>query len=724
MVHTFSSNRINRRTVYLTILFIVVCGIALVALILPYAKPLTEETLQVGSVAPQDILAPYAKAYKSEILTENQRVKAAAEVAPIYSQADTGVARRQMERLRVAFSYISAVRADRYASREQQISDLAALKYVHLDQDTIQSILDLSDSRWETVQQESTAVLEQVMRNTIREDKLEDARRGVPALISLSLPEDQANIVALLVTGFVAPNTLYNKTMTEAARQQARAAVTPVSRAFVAGETIVQRGTVITPIDLEALQQFGLLQTHYRTQDIFGAASLVLVVMIFLVVYLIRSHAMLKGPQSARALTLTAILFLVFLISARLSIPGHTVVPYVFPVATYGLIICALFGAEPALVSSLPLAILITYGLPYSLELTLYYVMGSLFGVLTLGKAKRVTSFFRAGAVIAASGIAVVISYRLPQPATDWIGVATLIGAALINGAASAGGTLILQFFLAQMLNMTTALQLMELSRPDQPLLQFLLRSAPGTYQHSLQVANLSEQAAEAIGADALLTRVGALYHDAGKAVDPFFYIENQVPGELNPHDDLDPTVSAAAVIRHVHEGVELARKFRLPRRIQEFIIEHHGDMLAGYQYCNAVKAAGGDESQVEKEKFRYPGPRPQSCETALLMLADGCEAKVRAEHPKDENELRQLIRSVIDNRVGLGELDDTDLTLRDLQNIEDSFTTTLRGIYHPRLQYPRLEDLRLTPREILPGTPALPTTTEVKADPSPPTYT
>jgi cyclic-di-AMP phosphodiesterase PgpH len=287
-----------------------------------------------------------------------------------------------------------------------------------------------------------------------------------------------------------------------------------------------------------------------------------------------------------------------------------------------------------------------------------------------------------------------VIVYRLPQPETDMLGLLTLVGSAGIYGAASAGLTLLLQFFLAQLLGLTTALQLMELSRPDHPLLQLILRGAPGTYQHSLQVANLAEQAAERIGGDALLTRVGALYHDAGKIADPIFYIENQVPGNPNPHDELDPVISAAIIIQHIPKGLELARKYKLPRRIQDFISEHHGDSITRYQYTKALEAAGRDESKVDMNDFRYPGPAPQSRETALLMLADGCEARVRADHPRNEEELRELIKEVVDLNVRIGSLKHTDLTLQDLESIIDSFTTTLRGIYHPRIKYPKLEAL------------------------------
>ena len=231
----------------------------------------------------------------------------------------------------------------------------------------------------------------------------------------------------------------------------------------------------------------------------------------------------------------------------------------------------------------------------------------------------------------------------------------------------------------------------MEISRPDYPLLQFLLRNAPGTYQHSLQVANLAEQAAETIGADALLSRVGALYHDVGKSTNASFFIENQVPGNLNSHDDLDPIKSAATIIQHVSDGLQLTRKYRLPPRIRDFISEHHGTLVTRYQYTRAVEAAGNNPNLVDLEQFRYPGPAPRSRETALLMLADSCEARARAELPKDDAELRKLIKNVIDYCQKEGQLDNTSITLRDLSQITSSFFSTLKNIYHPRLHYPEL---------------------------------
>jgi len=676
----------RRQNIGLVFLLLAIFVFILVGLMIPYITTQIDSQLSSGEVASREITAPRSLTYTSEILTDAQKESAANSIAAIYSPPDTSIARNQLESLRGTLAFSNSVREDSFSSMEEKLADLAALEDIDLDQETALSILDLSDSRWQAVQQEAIVVLEQVMRATIRENQLEDARDNVPALVSLSLPEDQAAIVSELVLGFVAPNSLYNEVLTETARQNARESVTPVERSFVQGQTLLLKGQIISETDLEALEQFDLIRTQTRWQDVLSAGALALLTLVYFMVYFSRNPSL---TEDLRGLSVIFVLFVVFLIGGRFLVNSQTFIPYIYPIAAFSLVVASLFGTQTALVFTLPLIILFTYDTPNAFELTLYNLVGSFTGVFALGAARRITSFFWAAALIAFSEVMLIIAFRIAQPNADYIGIAALIGIALVNGIAASSLAVLLQYIIAQILGLTTALQLMEISRPDHPLLQFILRNAPGTYQHSLQVANLAEQAAENIGADTLLTRVGAIYHDAGKALNPFFFIENQLPGNTNPHDNLSPVSSSHMIIRHVPDGLELARKYRLPRRIQDFIEEHHGTMITRYQYAKAVEAAGGDDTLVDESEFSYPGPRPKSRETAILMLADGSEARVRAERPPDENALRKVIKSVIEHRLSTGQLDETDLTLRDLDQLIDSFTTTLRGIYHPRIEYP-----------------------------------
>lgn len=689
------------------ILLALAAGLALVALVWIQPSDLGNMSLQEGAVAPVDILASYSITYESEVLTAQQRDAAAQAIPPSYTTPDTRIARQQVDLLRATLTYVSATRADAFASTQQKIADLTILQGVHISPELAETLLALPVDQWETIQEETVLVLQQVMRSSIREGQVEDARRSIPALVSLSLSENHAKLVVELAGLFVTSNSFYSQELTDAQRELARLAVAPVVRSFVKGETVVRRGKVLNAADLEALQQLGLLKAKDNRLNLANAGLVVALSFSFSILYLRRRKRILEDLRRTTFLVAT---FLIFLFAARWIVPGHVVLPYLYPMAAFSLLLSALFGMQAGLALGLPLSLMITYGFPNALELTLYYTLSSMFGVLVLGRAHRIASYFWAGMFVSLVGVATLLTYRLLDPFTDLAELATLAGASLANGAASMGLTMVLQFFAAQMLGLATSLQLLELSRPDRPLLRFILLNAPGTYQHSLQVANLAEQAAELIGADALLTRIGALYHDAGKALNPQSFIENQVPGAANIHNTLSPQESAAIIIRHVTDGLELAKKYRLPARIHGFIAEHHGTMSTSYQYVLAVRAVAGDESQVDKEEFRYPGPRPQSRETALVMLADGCEARARAERPKSEADLQAIIQEIIHTRLLDGQLDETTLTTQDLHTALLSFTGTLRGIYHPRIEYPKLSDIPgPAPRATQPDAPALP---------------
>ncbi|MCH7480916.1 MAG: HDIG domain-containing protein [Chloroflexi bacterium] len=688
-----------RHSIFLGLLAVISTLLTMGVMLIPQTLGTTLLPLAEGDVTSQDILAPFAESFESETLTEIRRQEAADAIEPVYDLPDANIARTQIDRLRSALAFVASVRADDLASTEQQLDDLAALQDINLSEDSATALLNLSDAGWQNVQAEAISVLEQIMRTPIRDDRLNEARSSVPNLVSLSLPEDQAQLVIEFVSGFTAANSLYDEAATEAAKETARQAEPSVIVAYKTNETIVRRGQVITAADLEALEAFGLVQPQIRWQDQLGVFSLVAVSILLMAIFL-RYRPDLTGDS--RGLTIIAILFILFLVSARLTIPGRTVIPYIFPIAGFSLVVTALFSSQVAIIAALPLGALAAYELPNALDLTLYYILGSIIGALVMKRAQRIATYFWAGAATAGAGALLIIAYRLPEAGFDLIGLATLIGASMVNGFFSGSLTIILQFFLAPTLGLTTTLQLHEISRPDHPLLQFILRNAPGTYQHSLQIANLSEQAAELIGAKALLTRVGALYHDAGKARYPQFFIENQVPESPNPHDELSPTESAAVILRHVPDGLDLAKKHRLPRRIRDFIAEHHGTTMTRYQYAKAIEAADGDKSKVEQADFRYMGPRPQSRETALVMLADGCEARTRAERPKTREELTILVKSMFDTRIAAGQLDDTGITMRDLSIIAESFINTLRGIYHPRIMYPNFDEKTKPVKEVI----------------------
>lgn len=670
-------------------LLLITSILSFAALVLPIALRPSAYPYKIGDVSNQDITAPSTLSYTSEILTEKAQQDAASAIGPVYLPADPSITRTQIDNLHIALNYITSVRADNFASFDQKISDLASLKTIQLSQETASILLNLPEDGWRVVQQESLTVLEQTMRKTIRDNQVQDARNSLPTMINFSLHEDQSAAVIALVTPFIVANSLYSEELTSQARLNAINSVQPVIKKYVSGQSILQRGQVITAEQWEALEKFGLIKTSNKSKDYVAAFSLVLVLALLISVFF--KWRNLSSRQDLRDLTVIAMTFLVFLYGARFLIPNRAVLPYFYPLPAFALIIGTLVNFETSLIFTIVISILAAYDLPYSLNITIFYVISSIFGLLILGKGKKISQFLVSAISISISGSLIILAFRFSDASTDLLGVVTLLGVTFLNGFASASIALLIQFFLSQILGLTSALNLLEISRPDHPLQQFILQNAPGTYQHSLQVANLAEQAAEAIGADPILARAGALYHDAGKALNPQFFIENQVPGKIDSHDNMDPVLTAQTIIAHVTDGIKLANKYRLPPRIKDFINEHHGTLITRYQYSRALENAGNDPAKVDLELFRYPGPTPRTKETALLMFADRCEAKARAELPKDDEAILTLINRVFDDCIKEGQLNSTNLSFKDLRVVESCFLKTLQNTYHPRIQYPEI---------------------------------
>ncbi len=663
----------------------------LVAINLPLTQEVSSIVVEVDDVSPSEILAPYEYSYASEVLTEQARQEAANAIPNYYDPPDSQVARQQLSQLQAVLAVIDSDRVElqeSIASREQILEEMTSLAALQLDEETANTILNLQEDRWQAIKLETESVLQQVMRDEIREDRLEEAKRTVPAYIGIatSFSSIETDLVVELATAFVAPNSLYNDEATQAARETARQSVAPVVESYAAGETIIDRGEVVTELHIEALQAYGLLKPPNRIQDIALEGLLIVVLGVCLALFTLRSHP--KEVRQPRVAATLSGLFILSSLAMKAMVPGPGVLAYLFPAATVPILLSALFGNGLGVLSALIGGVIASYLGARGHELALYVTLSGTLGALTIGKADQLRSFLWSGLAASMAAVAIIVVFRFTDPATSTLGRITLVGMGIASGMLSAILSLGLLQPIGSLLGMITSMQLYELARPDNPVLQLLLRNAPGTYQHSLQVANLAEQAAREIGANPLLTRVGALYHDAGKAVRSQFYIENQLPGQ-NVHEQLDPTTSAGIIISHVQEGLELARKHRLPAVIQHFISEHHGTMRASYQYRSALETVQGDESKLDPRDFTYPGPRPHSRETALLMLADSVEAKTRADNPGNEEELDVLVHQVIKNRLDQGQLDNTDLTLRDLETIRHSFVSTLKGIHHPRIRYP-----------------------------------
>ena len=673
--------RVAVRATLLSLLFVVVVSLILVFQLLP-----TEQvTLEEGDVSPVDIRVPRKTAYVSEIKTEEARTEKERGVKDAYDPPDARIARQQVARARQVLNYIDSVRHDAYASSEVKADWIAAIPDLDFPPAVIGQTLLLSEGDWSEVSNEVVYVIDQVMREEIGEGQLAGAKRALPTKVSLDLSEEEAEIVSELAKNFIKANSFYNKEKTEENRRLARESVEPVTRVLEEGEVVLRAGDIVDSLDLEALDALGLRQAETEWPDIVSAVLFVVAVTIVLDLYLLRLRS--DFWASRRHTFLVFLLVVLFILAAKLMVPGHTLLPYLFPSAALSMLLMVLLGPQMAIVVTIVLSLMVGFMAGGSLELTTYALVGSLIAALSLWRADSLNAFLRAGIYAILANVAVILAFRLPDQKFDLLGIVQLVLASVSNGGLSAILTLGGFFLLGSVFDITTPLRLMELARPTHPLLRRLLLKAPGTYHHSLLVSNMAEQAAEQIGADALLARVGAYYHDIGKTVRPYFFVENQADG-INVHDRLDPKTSAQIIVSHTKDGLDLAKKYRLPRKIQEFIAQHHGAGRVSYFYEQA-RQQEGDAGTVDEDDFRYHGPRPASQEVAIVMLADGCESAVRSARPTSAEEIDELVRKVINDRLLRGELDDSDLTLRDLDKIREAFTSILQGVFHPRIKYP-----------------------------------
>ncbi len=677
-----------RALVHVLVFAVVVGAVIMISLLLNFPGA-SIVSVDVGEPSPKTIVSPKTTRYKSEVLTQEARDRASENVAPIYNVPESRVARKQLARAHEVISYIDLVRNDPYATEEEKISQLQAIPDLALSEQTAKNILSLSDDAWKKVTDEALRILSIVMRREIREGEEDQARRAIPALISLDLNDRQADAVQALVNGLITANTFYNEEETQKARDEAAQAVAPVYRTITAGETILEEGDTITPLDIEALGALGLLKKQRTWQD-YLSAFLIALVFDAILVFFITARRRDFWSETTPVLLL-GIIFGSFIIAARLMLPMHTLLPYLFPLASMAMLIGSLIDLPIAVMASALLTLLMGRFIGVELDIMIYLFLGSVVGALALGKAERLNSFVRAGIWVIVVNLVMLTAFNLPQPLADEQGLMEMAFSAVVNGIFASSFTLVIYYLLGQVFGMTTSLQLLEISRPNHPLLRQLLLKAPGTYHHTLIVSNMAEEAAVAIGADSLLVRVGSYYHDIGKIIRPYFFIENNTDGE-NPHDRIDPYTSARIIISHVSDGVDLAKKYHLPNSIIDFIREHHGTTRVEYFYHKAVQMEK-DPSEVDESAFRYPGPKPHTRETAILMLADGSEAVVRAMRPQTQEEMLEVIHSVINRRLMSGQLDNSPLTLRDLTMIADAFARVLQGIHHPRIKYPGEED-------------------------------
>lgn len=654
-------------------------------LILSFDLPGSNQVIAVvGQPAQNDIFSPRSMTYTSDLLTNQAREQASRIVSEVFTPLDLAIGRSQLTLAREVFTFIEAVRADSSATIGRKLEYLTAIEGLTISEAGGQALLDLSQADFDEVRANVFAIIEDLMRQEIRPAQISDFQRTARRLVSLELSTTQTSVVAELAPQFIVPTVFPDEEATASARSEAAAAVPPVSRTVARDQRIIRAGEIVTDTDYELLSELGLLQqsTNWLHALSMGLISLGITILISL--YWVRFQR--QQFANGRYLGVLGGFILIFTLVGKIMMASD-MLAYWFPLAALSLLLAVIYDFRFSILITGLMAGLIGIISPNSLEMTVYLASGGILSVLTLKDTQRMAAFFRAG-LLAAGGyfFVVVVFWLLAGSDKNPSDLAMPAISSLGNGLISSALTLAGFYVLGGLFGIVTILQLQDLSRLDHPLLRELLRLAPGTYHHSIMVANLAEQAAERIGANSTLVRVSAFYHDVGKTVRPPFFVENQEG--VNPHASLDPLTSARIVIKHVADGVGLARQYRLPFQVQDIIAEHHGTRPVKSFYRKAQEAAG-EGGEIDIQAFRYPGPRPRSREAAIVMLADAIDATSTALRPNTEKAIEKLVNTIIEEDILEGQLNDSKLSMGDIDQLRASFIETLKGRFHVRVQYP-----------------------------------
>src|SRR5687768_14978728 len=653
-------------------------------------SPPATVSYDVGSLADRQVRAPRSVAFVSETLTDAERERVSAAVPRVYTRSPAVVASSR-DRLGQAVAAIGRGRANAAQTRDERITSLTRLTEVAISPQLAPLIVDMTAAEWDALSKEVDNALRTLFQPGIQPDQLEAAKGAAAASLPPAWTDRQKLVGTELVKQFLDSDVTLDQTATTTAQLTARGGVAPVQVQVVAGEVVVREGTVVNALEVEKLRALGLVNTGI---DWPGAVGLtVWAVLISSVLALFIQRYATEAWNDDRKMVLVMLSLLVVTVTARALIPGSTLLVYFIPFAAVAMIITVLVGGRTALATQIAGALHVGI-LSGQVELVAYVLVPALLGMAAVQRATTAREFAAGAGSVALGHLGVVLSFTLVGQSTDPVGAVQLAVAALVSGAGSGLLAFAGMAMFGHLFRITTVFELRELADPNHPLLRQLLLRTPGTYHHSLLVANLAERAAEVIGADTLLARVGAYYHDIGKMRNPVAFIENQTGH--NPHDELDPQVSASIVSAHIRDGLALAERYHLPAQIREIIPGHHGTSLIKYFHQKAI--ARGD--QVDEMQFRHPGPRPRSKEAGIVMLADGTEAAVRSLEEKTPETIRGMVDKIVSERLQDGQLDECDLTLRDVHRIRDAFCELLLGVYHERIPYPedRITRLPSTP--------------------------
>ena len=656
---------------------------------------------QVDEVADKAIRSPITAVVVDEMETSRLRQQAADAVQKSYKE-DPEAFNAAEQVIKDFFDKVSTIALEGGDEAGIQISQLISdmndtAGEGQLDERNITNLgkflLELSASDRQELKANAVYMLSLTMDKPITTDTLGQVRIEYSDKVKNSgLGVNEQLILTLIGQAALRFNLIYDSAATEQAKEEARQQVEPVQKTIKTGETIVREGERVTPDKIAILKQLGLQRDESSIPQVVGVVFFLLFTGYVTLTILAKYRPNIYGNNKLLALILLIILLVLvisrFVMAIKISDRPeiNNLVAYLAPVASGAMLIAILLDNRLAYFMTVIMAIYIgILAEGDRLFFTTIAFVSGVVGIYRTYKFTQTSDLAKSGLYIALANMTLIFALgMLGDNSWQVLFIAVLLG--VVSGILSTILTISALPFLESLFSITSVLKLLELSNPNTNILKRLLLEAPGTYHHSLMVGNLAEATAESIKANPLLVRVGAYYHDIGKIRRPEYYVENQ-RGLQNQHEKIAPELSAMIIIAHVRDGIEIAKKEHLPADIINFIATHHGNSLTKYFYNQALEANKG---KVNEYDFRYEGPRPSTKETALVMLADSVEAAVRSlKEPTVEN-IRKMVHTIIKEKLADGQLDNSELTLRDLDIIEDKFCSLLEGVYHKRIAYPQ----------------------------------
>ena len=683
--------------------YIFLAGTAVLCLLLMLAVTPQRYNLKVGDIAPTTITA--SKDVVDEISTTRQQ-EAAASVEPTYVYKE-GISAEVMQDLQSVLTQATAVQKygqrvlqtvapdDQQKQKNYQFTE-AEMKYARslLTQLTLadyqlDTLLRATEEQMTEMCSNLTAAVKNTMNTTVRETNVNESIQYLQQIIGLKTDIDLLqNVVTPILRKVVQPNMVIDQEATDKLRQEARDAVEPV--VYKQGQNIVLARERVTANQLEMLRSLGMLDNDTFDLNIYiGAFLLVLLSMMVLLIALI-----LLDPELLASPKKLVLVMLVLCLTMGACVLAKEINPYLTPALLGVMMLTGLIGARAGVAGCLTLTVLVSALLAggdtsYTSEIVnllfISFISGFLVVIILHRKPHR-QQVLLCGFLTGLSNMVIILTIGFMTNNSMGVVMNNALWSALSAVVASVL-CIALDALMEAVFRLATPAKLLELSNPNQPILRRLMIEASGTYHHSIIVANLAEAAAETVGANPLLCRAGAYYHDIGKLKRPMYFKENQL-GE-NPHEHTNPYISAAIVTAHTRDGVMLAQQYHLPQEIQDIIIEHHGDTPVMYFYHKALKQADGQA--VDIADFRYDGRRPQSKESAIIMLADTVEAAVRSMPDPTPKAIEEFIAKLVRGKIDDGQLNDAPLTLQDISKICRAFTTVLKGVFHERIEYPSI---------------------------------